>query len=218
MRREKREVLVNLMSYALVRASNISEEKIRDGVRRILGHNDFDPEVGPVEQQVVRSYVNQFQRAGCYVSAVRIRSLDEPSIYFNLIHITRNWRGLLEMKRAMRKNVRLQEEKKQESQLQMMLPFIEEFDNQMSAQAYAQHILGNYAGAGETGFVDFVTKELQSSPFEYAEIKDVLNELQKSKTISIVGGSSDYTKQDFKTRIVFHADTVQRKSEQLKLF
>lgn len=218
MSKPKREVLVNLMSYSLVRASGIDDAKIKAGIEKILGHSSFDTSDATIGQQVLEAYCTQFRNIGCFVCNVRIQSLDEPAVYFNLIHITRNYRGLLEMKRAMRKNTIHQLHEKQARANQLVLSFLEEFDIQMTMEAYEVQLVDFWAHKGKVSFVELITRELQFSPFDYGEIKETLNSLTKKGIIKIDGGSKDYLKLDGNTMVYFVDIDKKDTSIQLSLF
>ena len=207
MSRPRREVLVNLMSYAVVRASNIDEDQWKRGIANLLKKTEFDP--GNVEQQVLDAYCEIFRNAGYYVSSVRIQSIDEPNIYFHLIHITRSWRGLKEMKSAMRRNVKVQKEEKEERSNQQMLSFIEEYDNRMSMNEYEKYLIETYRPHGEVNFLELIYTELQKSAFDYGEIKTALKSLKHQGTL-VIHGSEDIMKQDIDAVVTF--------TDQLTLF
>lgn len=214
----RREVLVNLMSYALVRASGIDEEKWRVGVRRTLGRSNIDFDSGTVEKEVVDAYCKQFRDLGYYVCAGRVRSFENPNIYFHMVHISSHWRALMEMKRQMRKNVGYQEDLEKTATRQMMIPFVEEFFNEMTLSEYEDRLFETYRPIGSVPFVDLIDRELQFSPFDYGQIKKCLKSLKKRRMVISDGNCEDNTERENKEMATLRFVDPPPISEQTTLF
>ncbi|WP_334078138.1 three-Cys-motif partner protein TcmP [Paenibacillus sanfengchensis] len=197
------ELLINVMSYSLVR--NITIKSNEKELCKFFGVNYLPPNIPEylnlqnqsddtlptphlekllkLEDSIIEFYKNEIKsgNAATYALSKRIHSQINNNVYFHLVFVTRNRRGLIEMKKSM---VQFEEKRKQaedvyilQNQLNTDFFICDLFsdDNQLISYEYKDYVkdfMKHFNRKSNITYAQLIDFFLQHTPLPFESLKD----------------------------------------------
>lgn len=197
------ELLINVMSYSLVRNITIKSsekelckffgvDKLPPNIPEYLSLKNQNDDTLPtphlekllkLEDSIIEFYINEIKAGNpnIYALSKRIHSQINNNVYFHLVFVTRNRRGLIEMKKSM---VQFEEKRKQAEDVYILQNqlntefFISDIfsdDNQLSSYEYKDYVkdfMKHFNKKPNMTYAQLIDFYLQHTPLPFDSAKD----------------------------------------------